>query len=346
MRIIMSKRDILKKLGISLITLLCLTALLLFIFRDNLEDISAAFMKLSPADILWLFILGISYQMLDGLACWFLVRTSVPAFPYHQALAFVYLGIFGRTSTFGAGTIPMRAYYLHRCGIDVGQGVGIMTFSYVLHKVTVVIYVSVLLLAERNWFRSAIPNLHSYLITGYLICLAVVCLLMLLCSWHRAHESALWLTGKLPNTEKWSGIKHKIQQQLDCLYHATAVYLKNKKAVLKAVFTNVIKLGILCAVPYICMNISGTNVISFTHTELLTALVLLLASAVPNVAGIGPTEAAFYLIYSPLIGSVITTSSLLLFRIATYYFPFFVSVIVFLVVQARLLSNGKSEEVQ
>ena len=94
------------------------------------------------------------------------------------------------------------------------------------------------------------------------------------------------------------------------------------------------------------MNISGTNVISFTHTELLTALVLLLASAVPNVAGIGPTEAAFYLIYSPLIGSVITTSSLLLFRIATYYFPFFVSVIVFLVVQARLLSNGKSEEVQ
>ena len=341
----MSKRDVFKKLGISLITLLCLSALLLFIFRDNLEDISAAFRKLSASDVILLFILGTSYQMLEGLASWLLVRTAVPTFPYHQALEYVYLGIFGRTSTFGAGTIPMRAYYLHRYGIDVGQGVGIMTFGYALHKVTVVSYVSVLLLAERKWFSSAIPDIHSYLITGYLICLAIVFLLILLCTWRRAHEFALWLTGKLPDTEKWSGIKHKIQQQLDCLYNATTVFIKNKKVVLLVIFTHVIKLEIFCAVPYTCMKISGTNVISLTHTELLTGLVLLLSGAVPNVAGIGPTEAAFYLIYSPLLGNAITTSSLLLFRIATYYLPFFVSVVVFLLVQARLISKGKPEEV-
>ena len=340
----MSKREVLKKLGISFITLLCLTALLLFIFRDNLGELSAAFMKLSPADILWLFVLGTSYQLFDGLACWLLVRTAVPDFPYHQALGFVYLGIFGRTSTFGAGTLPMRTYYLHRCGIDIGQGVGIMTFSYTLHKVTVVMYVSLLLLFEGKWFCTAVPNLRSYLMTGYLICVTIICLLMLLCTWQRAHEFALWLTGKLPDTEKWSSIKYKIKQQLDCLYEATTVFRKNKRVVLLVIFTNVMKLWIFCAVPYFCMKISGTNVISMTHTELMTALVILLAGVIPNVAGIGPTEAVFYLIYSPLLGNASTTSSLIFFRIATYYFPFFVSVSVFLIIQARLISKGKSEE--
>lgn len=342
----MTKRDIVKKVTVSVVTLLCLTIVLGLILRDNLEDIYLAFSELTVSDILWLFVMGTSYQFLDGLACLILVRSITPTFSYHRALAVIYLGVFGKTSTFGAGTIPLQAYYLHRNGIEIGHGVGIMTFSYVLHKVTILFYASVLLLFEGNWFRSALPELHPYLIAGYLICLAIIGFLLIICTWNRAHHLALYLLRKIPNTGKWPVRKQKIQQQLDYLYLETSSFLKNRKVVLLVALTHTIKLGILCAIPYTCLLLLEESPISLMHGELLTALMLLIVSAIPNVAGIGPTEAVFFLIYNPLLGSALTAASLLLFRISTYYFPFIVSVVTFMIVQIRLLLNTQSGEAE
>ena len=98
--------------------------------------------------------------------------------------------------------------------------------------------------------------------------------------------------------------------------------------------------------PHACIRMLGGTEISLLHTELLTALTLLIAGAIPNIAGIGPTEAGFFLMFNPLLGNAMTASSLLLFRIAAYYFPFLVSVIVFLIVQTRWISKSSSKEVQ
>ena len=342
----MGKRDILKKITVSVITLTGLTAILGFLFRDNLGDIALAFRALSPLDILWLFVLGATYQLLDAVACLCLVGTAFPAFPYRRAVEVIYLGVFSKTSTLGMGTIPVQAYYLHRCGIEVGQGVGTMTFSYVLHKAAVLLMASVLLLLGGGWLRSAVPGLHGYLTAGYLICFGIILILLLLCAWRKAHDFAKRIVGKLPEQGKWSKRKGALQKQLDSLYYGTAAFLKNKRAVWAAFLTHTAKLLILCAVPHACIRMLGGAKISMLHTELITALILLIAGALPNIAGIGPTEAGFFLLFSPLLGNGLTASSLLLFRIATYYFPFLVSVIVFLIVQIRWISKSSSKEVQ
>ena len=342
----MGKQGILKKIIVSMITLTGLTAILGFLFRDNLGDIALAFRALSLPDILWLFVLGASYQLLDAVACLRLVRTTFPTFPYRRAVEVIYLGVFSKTSTLGAGIVPVQAYYLHRCGIEVGQGVGTMTFSYVLHKAAVLLMAAVLLLLGGGWLRSAIPGLHNYLVAGYLICFGIILALLLLCVWSKAHDFAIWIVGKLPEQGKWSKRKGALQKQLDSLYYGTAAFLKNKRVVWIAFLTHTAKLLILCAVPHACIRMLGGAEISLLHTELLTALTLLIAGAIPNIAGIGPTEAGFFLMFNPLLGNAMTASSLLLFRIATYYFPFIVSVIVFLIVQIRLLSKGSSKEVK
>lgn len=339
----MSKRDILKRIAASLVTLLCLTALLVFIFRDNLGDIEEAFRALPALDVLWLFAMGASYQLLDAAACVMLVRTAVPDFSYRRALEVIYLGVFSKTSTLGAGTIPIQAYYLHRCGVETGRGVGTMTFSYVLHKTAVVLVASVFLLFGQGWLRSAIPGLHPYLIVGYVICLGIIVVLLLLCVWRKAHHFAAWSAGKLPDHGKWTERKQKLQQQLEYLYYGTASFLKNKRMVLMTLFAHIIKLLILYAVPYVCIQMLGGNPISLSQSELLTALIFLIAGALPNIAGIGPIEVGFLLLFSTLLGDAMTASSLLLFRIATYYFPFLVSAAVFLGVQNRALSMRKSE---
>lgn len=59
-------------------------------------------------------------------------------------------------------------------------------------------------------------------------------------------------------------------------------------------------------------------------------LMLLITSALPNVAGVGPMEFAFLLLFAPWADTAIASSALVLYRVATYFFPFLLSVVVFL----------------
>ena len=73
----------------------------------------------------------------------------------------------------------------------------------------------------------------------------------------------------------------------------------------------------------------GREEISFWHVQALSAMMMLLAGAIPNVAGMGPAEFAFLLVFSPYIGHIAASSALILYRLSTYFLPFFISIIVF-----------------
>ena len=55
-------------------------------------------------------------------------------------------------------------------------------------------------------------------------------------------------------------------------------------------------------------------------------VMLLLTGALPNVAGVGPTEFAFLLLFAPYAGQSGAALALVLYRAFTYYLPFLVSI--------------------
>lgn len=59
---------------------------------------------------------------------------------------------------------------------------------------------------------------------------------------------------------------------------------------------------------------------AFGETLALSAIMTLLVGVLPNVAGIGPAEAAFMLLFSACIGYVPALAALILYRTATYFF--------------------------
>lgn len=61
----------------------------------------------------------------------------------------------------------------------------------------------------------------------------------------------------------------------------------------------------------------------------------MIANALPNVAGIGPAEFSFLLVLSHYLAGGKLSSALVLYRTATYFFPFMVSIFVSLAVQRR-----------
>ena len=87
------------------------------------------------------------------------------------------------------------------------------------------------------------------------------------------------------------------------------------------------------------MRMLGLSGLSFWQVQMLTTLMHLISNALPNVAGVGPVEFAFVLIFSHYMEYAQASSALILYRIATFFFPFILSVIVFLRVQKRVLST-------
>ena len=77
-------------------------------------------------------------------------------------------------------------------------------------------------------------------------------------------------------------------------------------------------------------SMGRTDLPGGNDAQMLASLMLLITSALPNVAGVGPMEFAFLLLFAPWADTAIASSALVLYRVATYFFPFLLSVIVFL----------------
>ena len=171
-----------KKALLSAAILLALTGVLILLFQDHWAEISAALAQLSLGQVALVLALGITYPLLEGVASWLIVRSRLPGFTLRHGIDNAWMGTFGNVICLGAGAVPMQTYYLHRCGLGLGPGVGLMTLQYVFHKAAVLVYATVLLLWNRQWFTAHATGVLSYLPAAYTVVAGVILGLVLLCT--------------------------------------------------------------------------------------------------------------------------------------------------------------------
>lgn len=150
-----------KKTVISLLVLLALTCIIVFTFKDHWAEITAALAQLSVWQVLSVLAVGVSYPLLEGCVAWVIVRSRLPQFTLRQGLDVGWCGTFGNVVTLGAGAVPVQLYYLHRAGLPLGPGAGLMTLEYVFHKSTVLLYATVMLLLQRRWLAANTTRCHA-----------------------------------------------------------------------------------------------------------------------------------------------------------------------------------------
>lgn len=340
-----------KNIWTGIATLILLSLLIVWIFRDHYQEIAQNIRAVRAGDLLLLLGMGVIYQLFESAVCLILVRSQLPAFSFWQAVEVTFLGVFGNVSTLSAGTVPMQSYYLHRHGLMAGSGVGTMTLEYVFHKSTVLLYATVMLILQGGWLQSTNSGLSRYMLPGYLVCALIITALILLCTWDRVRRLACWGIGRLPDTERWARRKALWKMNLDALYSQSRRLLHDRKCLIKIVVLDILKMCCLYGIPFLCMKMLRVRILSFWQVQLLTALMHLISNALPNIAGVGPVEFAFMLIFSHYIEYAQASSALILYRTATFFFPFILSIFVFLAVQKRALhrrpmkKNASEEEI-
>ncbi|MGM9600900.1 MAG: YbhN family protein [Faecousia sp.] len=330
-----------KTVVVSVVTLALLSLLVFWVFRDHYQEILQNIRAVSVESLLFLTSMSVLYEMLESAICFTLVHRRLPNFSLWQATEVVFLGVFGNVSTLSVGSVPMQSYYLHRCGLMAGSGVGMMTLEYVLHKSSVLIYATVMLLLQGRWLDDCGISLPHYMMLGYGICAVIIAVLILACTWEKVQRLAAWLIDHFPDTGKWSIRKRLWKENLDSLSQESRQLLHDRPCIRKVLALNGLKLFCLYSIPYLAMKILGISSPSFWHVQMLAALMFLISNALPNVAGVGPVEFAFIMIFSNYMEYAQASSALILYRIATFFFPFLLSIFIFLHVQKRILDDSQ-----
>ncbi len=236
----------------------------------------------------------------------------------------------------GAGAVPVQTWYLHRCGLPVGPGVGLMTLQYVFHKTTVLLYATVMLLFQHRWLAANTTGVMNYLPMAYAVVAAIIVVLVLVCISPLVQDLARWLMRLLPKTEKWQQRRADWQQQLDVLGEESRRLLADKPRCAEILALQAVKLFGLFCLPYLCIRFMGLSPLSFLQVQLLTSLMLFLSNALPNVAGMGSIETAFLLVFGSFLERGEVMSVMMLYRIASYYVVFAASAVGFFIAQRHL----------
>ena len=331
-----SARPSRKKTVISLLVLLALTCVIIFMFKDHWAEITAALAQLSLWQVLAVLAVGLTDPLLEGCVAWVIIRSRLPEFKLQQGLDVGWCGTFGNVVTLGAGAVPLQLFYLHKAGLPLGPGAGLMTLEYVFHKSTVLLYATVMLLFQHKWLAANTSGVMTYLPAAYFVVAAVIVVLVLVCVSPLVQNLARWLMGFLPKTEKWQQRRAGWQQQLDILGEESRRLLADKPRCLKIFALQALKLFGLFCLPYLCIRFMGLSPLGFWQVQLLTSLMLFVSNALPNVAGMGSIETAFLLVFGSFLSSGEVMSVLMLYRIASYYFVFAASAVGFFIAQRHL----------
>ncbi len=329
---------------LSAATLALIFGAFILVFRDALPELLANLRAVPLQGVFALLGMGFAYEAMESAVALVLLRRTKPDVTFTDALRLTFLGVFGNIATMGTATLPMQGYYLHRRGLDAGSSVGIMASEYVLHKISILLYATAALLLGGGWLRERASGLARYIGIGYGIGALIVITLTLLYTSKRVLALVLFLLQKLPDTPKWAARRGKWSGSLVRLNTEAKKVLLVPSNFVRGVAVSLLKLFVLYSIPYVSLRLVGCTALTFAQVQLLASLMLLITSALPNVAGVGPTEFAFLLLFSPLAGSGAASSALVLHRAATYFFPFLLSILVFLHEEKRSLRDFGTQE--
>ncbi len=145
---------------------------------------------------------------------------------------------------------------------------------------------------------------------------------------------------------KWAARRKKWAGSLTQLNREAKKVLLVPSLAVKGIAVSLAKLFVLYTIPYAALRLLGCTALTFGQAQLLAALMLLITNALPNVAGVGPMEFAFLLLFAPWSDTTVASSALVLYRVATYFFPFLLSVIVFLCEENRSLKGFDAQSAE
>lgn len=171
--------------------------------------------------------------------------------------------------------------------------------------------------------------MKRYLLAGYGFYTVVILGLAGIVFSEYIYKRICFLVLLLPDKGKWKKIKNICRHHLRIMHQSGNKVKTDKRNMIKMIAFHGCKLLVMYAIPFVCLQFTGYHELTFWKAELLTGVSNLLSGVLPNVSGMGSAEVAFLFVYLPFMKDSMVSAILILYRFATYFFSFLISIFVF-----------------
>lgn len=332
-------------INICLVLLFTLGALYLAL-KDNFDLVYRTISSLNPILLLIILGWGALYTIVWGLVFAIYGKKYVPGYRLRQGVSIAFVGAFfaGITPSSTGGQFG-QAYILKKQGMKMSHAVSVLWTDFVIYQATMMAMVTVLFLLKFQQYSS--QNMwFNIILVGYLINFIVIVVLMtvpLLPGFYT--RLAGWLAKlvcKLHLSRNPEHLKESWTLQVHSFTQESKILLQDKKRLFYSVLVNIVRIGLLCALPYVIARAMNIH-LSLAHlvdVMALSSFVLMANSFIPIPGASGGTEVVFLLLFSPLMHQL-TSAVMVLWRFSSYHLVILLGAIIFILAKARYERGAK-----
>lgn len=302
-----------------LILMVVLFTFFVYLQKDSLAEIITEIKHTPLAVVCLVILLAFLYQLMDALILWICAKNYNSMFTYIEAVITTFRMGFYRVITFGSGTAIFLMMHLNTKKIKMGEAGAISATMFMMHRISLVLLVSVFLLFQYDFLYLHYREYFTILMVIFVYVALFQGLMLAVCISSRLHDYLFNLGHKLFKQEKMIQVLNKFEKEVDLLKEQLPYILKRFSLVAKIVLVSVLKFVFIFSIPFVIAN---DLTLDYWHVNAVGSLVQLIVSQWPLPGGIGGVEVTFTLMFTPLIGSIMAMSSMVLFQFATYLLPF------------------------
>ena len=323
----------LKSILVIILTIIILTLLV----KDNLPAIIKEITNINIIFFLIAIILYIIYFIIDNIVLYILTKT------YNQNIKFKKILKIGMETKFFNGITPLasggqpwQVYKLGKENIKYTDSASIVSQNYLLFQIAMMIITTICLISAKitNIFNQS-PIINKITMLGYIINFLMLIFLLYIGLTKKTNYKIITffikILAKLKIIKNKETKIKKWNKRCTNYQNNTIKLLKNKKLFIKGIILYLISTSIYYLITYFIFLSLNIKNIPISTSYIGSALIFIAGCCMPLPGASGGMEYSYYGYFTnPLKNNSLIFSSLIIWRLITFYMPTIIGSIFFL----------------
>lgn len=328
-----------------------LGALSLYISIGNeVSAVANALLSVRPQYLIIAMILMLCYYIIDAAIIKVVACEYKPDYTLRQGFVNNMTGIlFSDLTPSATGGQFAQIYVFRNQGIPGATGSGMLVMTFISYQIIIVVYAAICMILQADLIFSSGPATRIIAIVGFAVNIGITGALFIFSGSKRMQN---FLIDKIIlGLHKIRIVKDydKTVEKLRTIFHdyrkESRNLLANKKLFLTELFLNATKLTLLYSVPFFAFLAVGAHLefSQFFGFLALASCITMFNTFMPIPGASGGAEGSYMLLFG-FVGRSLASSSMLIWRLITFYMGLIIGIIVVLVSKEAKGFSGQSEE--
>ena len=306
-----------------------------FVFKDYYQEILGCLANLSPLNLLLILSLGFLPLCVDGLAYHYSLNHNDVDIKFSDGFKLASINVFFNVLTSYVATMPLQVLFLKNKSYPTVKAIKNIIEICLFHKLATLSLALLFGISHFKYLKVQYAAYTSIILLAFIISAVIVIALAFIIYSNSIRKQLI----KLLNRIGFRRFQNK-QKQIIKLLEELNTESTTPKNLIILYLIELLKIFITINITYLCISCLGYKIIAYDECLTLNSLVLIVVSSIPSMAGFGPTELAFMLFYKPILAESLSLICLILYRIASYFWPFIISAFAFIFYKNELLGGN------